>query len=102
MIKRQKEVGWEFLFIGANIDAVETAKRYGIGSDRVANYKADSQGTEILYESVAAAVSQVRSHAPLSAKWNKKMEDDLASNVSGRRRRRSGAKCRNGQWFDPA
>lgn len=79
MIERQKEVGWEFLFIGANIDAVETAKRYGIGSDRVANYKADSQGTEILYESVAAAVSQVRSHAPLSAKWNKKMEDDLAS-----------------------
>lgn len=72
MIKRQKEVGWEFLFIGANIDAVETAKRYGIGSDRVANYKADSQGTEILYESVSAAVSQVWSHAPLSAKWNKK------------------------------
>lgn len=79
MIERQKEVGWEFLFIGANIDAVETAKRYGIGSDRVANYKADSQGTEILYESVTAAVSQVRRHAPLSAKWNKKMEDDLAS-----------------------
>ncbi len=79
MIERQKEVGWEFLFIGANIDAVETAKRYGIGSDRVANYKADSQGTEILYESVTAAVSQVRRHAPLSAKWNKRMEDDLAS-----------------------
>ena len=77
MIGRQKEAGWEFLFIGANIDAVETAKRYGIGKDRAANYKADGRGTEILYECVAAAVSQVRSHAPLSAKWNEEMEEDL-------------------------
>lgn len=79
MIECHKQKGWEFLFIGANIDAVETARRYGIGRERVANYKADSKGTEILYESVTAAVSQVRNHAPLSESWNRKMEDDLAS-----------------------
>ena len=77
MIEQKKEEGWEFLFIGANIDAVETAKQYGIEKERVANYKADSQGTAILYECVTAAVSEIRSHAPLSAKWNKRMEDDL-------------------------
>ncbi len=78
MIEQQKkEYNWEFLFIGANIDAVETAKHFGIQRDRVANYKADGVGTEILYESVAAAVSQVRKHTPLSANWNKRMEDDL-------------------------
>ena len=77
MIEKEKsKYGWEFLFIGANIDAVETGARFGIGRDRVANYVSDSQGTEILYESVNAAVSQVRGHAPLSAKWNARMEND--------------------------
>ena len=60
MIERQKEkFGWEFLFIGANIDAVEAAQRYGISSDRAVNYNADAEGTGILYESVACAVSNV-------------------------------------------
>ena len=77
MIETEKEkYGWEFLFIGANIDAVETGARFGIGRDRVANYVSDSQGTGILYESVGAAVSQVRGCAPLSADWNRRMEND--------------------------
>ena len=77
MIEKEKsKYGWEFLFIGANIDAVETAKHFGIGRDRVANYKADSQGTEILYESVTAAVSQIRNHAPLARNWNQRLEED--------------------------
>ena len=47
MIEKEKsKYGWEFLFIGANIDAVETARHFGIQRDRVANYKADSRGTE--------------------------------------------------------
>ena len=78
MIGEKKEKGWEFLFIGANIDAVETGRRFGLGRDRVSNYKADRRGTEILYESVAQAVSQVRRHAPLAADWNADMEADLA------------------------
>ena len=57
MIERQKaKFGWEFLFIGANIDAVETAKRYGIEQDRAVNYHADAVGTSIVYESVSKAV----------------------------------------------
>ncbi|MBQ9269606.1 MAG: VWA domain-containing protein [Oscillospiraceae bacterium] len=77
MIEKEKnQYGWEFLFIGANIDAVETGARFGIGRDRVANYVSDSQGTGILYDSVSEAVSQVRSCAPLSADWNRLMEND--------------------------
>ena len=72
MIKRQKKkYGWEFLFIGANIDAVETASRYGIDKDRAVNYNADSQGTQILYKSVAKAVCNVRDCQPLQSDWSK-------------------------------
>ena len=77
MIERQKEkYGWEFLFIGANIDAVETAARYGIDKDRAVNYNADGQGTHILYESVAKAVCNVRASAPLSADWSEEINAD--------------------------
>ena len=77
MIKRQKDkYGWEFLFIGANIDAVETARCYGIDEDRAVNYNADAEGTGILYESVACAVSSVRKCAPLDNSWREKMDKD--------------------------
>ena len=77
MIKRQKEkYGWEFIFIGANIDAVETAKRYGIDEDRAVNYNADSVGTGILYESVACAVSSVRKSAALDGSWRENIDMD--------------------------
>ena len=77
MIERQKEkYGWEFLFIGANIDAVETAARYGISRDRAVNYSADEEGTHILYESVAKAVCNVRASAPLSAEWSEEINAD--------------------------
>ncbi|MBQ8210360.1 MAG: hypothetical protein IJZ35_07260 [Clostridia bacterium] len=77
MIENQKKkYGWEFLFIGANIDAVETAARYGIGSDRAVNYNADKQGTHIMYESVAEAVCNVRANAPLRADWSEEINAD--------------------------
>lgn len=77
MIERQKEkYGWEFLFIGANIDAVETAARYGISRDRAVNYNADGEGTHILYDSVTKAVFNVRSSAPLKADWSKDIDAD--------------------------
>ncbi|MBQ6708343.1 MAG: VWA domain-containing protein [Clostridia bacterium] len=76
-IKRQKEkYGWEFLFIGANIDAVETAARYGIDESRAVNYNADAKGTRILYESVAQAVSDVRSSAELPSDWSESINAD--------------------------
>ena len=77
MIERQKEkYGWEFLFIGANIDAVETAARYGISKDRAVNYNADAKGTHILYESVARAVCNVRADVPISAVWSEDINAD--------------------------
>ena len=57
MISEKKEkYGWEFIFLGANIDAVETAKRFGIGSGRAFNYHADSKGTETNFEALGAVV----------------------------------------------
>lgn len=77
MIERQKaKYGWEFLFIGANIDAVETARRYGIDSDRAVNYNADKQGTKILYKSVANAVCSLRESRPLSTDWSAEINED--------------------------
>jgi hypothetical protein len=80
MIERQKEkYGWEFLFIGANIDAVETAAQYGIGQDRAVNYNADGIGTHILYETVSAVVGNVRANKPICKDWDKKLNDDFES-----------------------
>ena len=78
MICRQQEkYGWEFLFLGANIDAAREAARFGIGADRAANYHADSEGTGVVYETVNEAIHHVRScAAPLSADWKKKVDAD--------------------------
>lgn len=77
MIERQKEkYGWEFLFIGANIDAVETAARYGIGADRAVNYNADKEGTSIVYEAVANAACCMRASVPLDESWSRRINED--------------------------
>ena len=77
MIERQKEkYGWEFLFIGANIDAIETAAIYGIDANRAVNYNADKEGTSIVYESVARAVCNVRAKACLDKNWSEDINAD--------------------------
>ena len=77
MIRRQTEqYGWEFLFLGANIDAVETAGCMGIAPERAVNYHSDSEGTRLNYEVLSQTVSTVRSNAPLSANWKEKIEQD--------------------------
>lgn len=77
MIERQKEkYGWEFLFLGANIDAVETAKGFGIGADRAVNYRSDSVGTRLNYEVLSEAICAVRSNAPLGSDWKKRIDED--------------------------
>lgn len=75
----QEERGWEFLFIGANIDAVETASRFGIAQDRAVNYHADKKGTRVVYECVGKALGCVRANAPMSAKWSEEIAEDFAS-----------------------
>ena len=78
MIEREKEqYGWEFLFLAANIDAVATAVNIGVSRDRAVNYHADSEGTEVIYETVCAAVSQVRQDVPLTASWSAKISKDF-------------------------
>ncbi len=79
MIERQKEkYGWEFIFLGANIDAVEVAGRFGISEDRAANYHSDEEGTALNYEVLSEAICQVRMGcAPLSAGWKKKIDADF-------------------------
>ena len=77
MIERQKEkYGWEFLFIGANIDAVETAAKYGISADRAVNYRADKKGTSVVYESVSNAVCTMRACASVSEDWCENINAD--------------------------
>ena len=77
MIGRQKaKYGWEFLFLGANIDAVETASRFGIGADRAVNYHSDHQGTQLNYEVLSEAVSTVRCSAALGTEWKKRIDED--------------------------
>ena len=82
--KEKKKYGWEFLFIGANIDAIATAKAFGISEDRAVNYHADQQGTQVVYETMCDAVSCARRGMPLAPSWNKAIEDDY----NGRKRRR--------------
>ena len=77
MIERQKEkFGWEFIFLGANIDAAKEAARFGIREDRAANYHADSKGTAVVYEAVSEAVCSVRGSKPMSADWKRKVDAD--------------------------
>ena len=78
MIQRQKEqYGWEFLFLGANIDAAKEAARFGIQADRAANYHADSKGTGVIYETVSEAIHHVRNFAaPLPQNWKKRVDED--------------------------
>lgn len=78
MVKRQREeYGWEFLFLGANIDAVETAAHFGIAPQHAANYHSDSEGTALNYEVLSHAVSSVRASVPLGAAWKDEIDRDF-------------------------
>lgn len=78
MIEKEKSrYGWEFLFLGANIDAVETAARFGIGADRAVTYRGDREGTRLNYEVVSEAVASMRCCAPVGAEWKKAIEKDM-------------------------
>ena len=77
MIERQKEkYGWEFIFLGANIDAAKEAARFGIDRDHAADYHADRQGTAVIYEAMSEAVCRVRACRPMSSEWKKGVDED--------------------------
>ena len=78
MIERQKEkYGWEFLFLGANIDAAREAKRFGIQEDRAVRYHSDSIGTELNFEAMNDAMCDVRAARPIRSGWKKRIEEDF-------------------------
>ena len=78
MVEREKKLyGWEFLFLGANIDAVETAARFGIAEDRAVTFRNDSAGQRLNYESVSCAVKGFREGAPVSRAWKSRIEADV-------------------------
>jgi len=72
--KQKKEHEWEFLFLGANIDAVETAKSYGINEDRAVTYCADEMGTRTNFDAICDASSCLRNNAPLKSSWKSSVE----------------------------
>ncbi len=77
LIGAKKELGWEFLFLGANIDAVETAAHFGIGADRAANFHNDTVGMAANFADLSEAVSDVRASRKLSPGWKARIDADF-------------------------
>ncbi|WP_173452381.1 hypothetical protein [Eubacterium pyruvativorans] len=87
--RRKKDGGWEFIFLGANIDAVETAGRIGISADRAANYHSDREGTALNYTVLAEAVSDMRcSDRRIGGGWKKRIDDDFRKRGTSRHGRK--------------
>lgn len=77
MIRRQEEqYGWEFLFVAANIDAVQTAEHIGIRRERAANYDANPMGTEKLYRMMSDTVACYRQNAVVDENWAKGLQEE--------------------------
>ena len=80
MVQKEKEkYGWEFLFLAANIDAVETASRYGIARDRAVRFHNDSAGQAVSYAAVTETVCAMRRSIPIQRSWKRKIEEDYES-----------------------
>ena len=80
IIERQKEKGWEFIFLAANIDAAEAAEHIGISADRAVDYHSDKIGTKKAYLAMNKFVSFARSaplYAPLDEEWREELDEDF-------------------------
>lgn len=72
--RQQKDCGWEFIFLGANIDAGEEAARIGIDPDQAVRYECDSAGTLLNFEVLGKAMCSVRKGKKLNRSWKKDIE----------------------------
>ena len=79
MIEKKKEKGWEFLFLGANIDAVSTARSFGIEKEHAVNYHCDAKGTAINFACVGKAVSSMRAKGKMDETWREEIDADYSS-----------------------
>ncbi len=79
LIEEKKALGWEFIFLGANIDAAKEAARFGIAADRAVRFKSDSQGTALNYSVISDAVACARAcpNGSLPKSWKSRIEDDV-------------------------
>ena len=78
MVERQKQkYGWEFIFLGANIDAVETARNFGIDEERAANYVNDEAGIGVMYEAQCCLMSDIRHNRKNERGWKKNVDADF-------------------------
>ena len=77
MIELEKAHGWEFLFLGANIDAIDAAAKIGIHAERAVNYHADSEGTRLNYDVVSEAISCVRADRQVTDSWKERIDADF-------------------------
>lgn len=76
MIEDKQEEGWEFIFVGANMDAVGEAGKLGIRADRAVRYENDSEGIGAVYGAVSDSVRMVKKQRRLDGSWSKKVRDD--------------------------
>ena len=84
MISRKEREGWDFLFLGANIDAAAEAERIGISADRAATYLADEAGTQVMQRAQCEATVAMRAGAPMvGSAWKKEIDRDFASRGAG-------------------
>lgn len=83
--EKQDKDHWEFLFLGSNIDAVETAREYGIDEDHSVEYMNDPKGIETFYEAQADAISTVRKGRKLGSEWKAATMEDLSLRKKRRR-----------------
>lgn len=82
MVTRQKEqFGWEFMFLGANIDSISTAEKYGIDEEFAVNYHADNKGTQLNYQAVNEAVMMMRSGKKIDRSWKEIIERDFSQRI---------------------
>ena len=78
MIEHQmKKYNWEFIFLGANIDAVETSKMYGIRPDRTQNYHADAKGVNLNFDVMSKTVANFRMNDSIDESWKDQIEKDF-------------------------
>ncbi|MBR4485556.1 MAG: VWA domain-containing protein [Erysipelotrichaceae bacterium] len=83
MVEQQKEKGWEFLFLGANIDAVETARTYGIAEDRTSDYLCDEAGIEKNFDALSKSVKSFRACGKIEADWAAPIKEDYKKRKGG-------------------
>jgi uncharacterized protein YegL len=77
MIERQKQkYGWEFIFLGANIDAIETARNFGISEDRAANFVNDGEGIKMMYEAECCLMTDIRNKRVNERAWKRNVDAD--------------------------